>query len=78
MMYFKKPRRWHVPGREEYKFHTDIVIEKEEELVVIVRRGDKNIELCRVTTDPSLGYTKMHIELAWEHDTEPIKTAKYG
>ena len=61
MRFWKKPKKWFVEGREEYRFHTDLEIEDGEELIVYVKHGRRRKTLVKVNAP-----AKIHVELAWE------------
>ena len=74
MKIWKKPSTWYISERGEHKFHTDIVLEDNEELLVLIRTKDKVQELYRIKNYKRLDskYTKVHVELSWEHDKDII------
>ena len=71
MKLLTKWQTWRVEGREENKFHNDMLLAPEEFIMIQGPNG-----LQQVIGSPIL-YTKVHLAASWEHrDTEFVETEK--
>ena len=74
MKIWKLPKTWYVSGREEHKFHIDVLLEDSDELLVVGKTNSKLVVIHSIKNYKGMGnkFTKVHIELAWEPDTKAL------
>ncbi len=74
MKIWRRPSTWYIPGKGEHKFHADVVLEDNEELLILIKSRDGVHELYRIKNYRHFDskYTKVRVELSWEHDKDII------